>query len=124
MFRELKDRLEERKEQLQSTGDPETFEQYFRVENTIFKLPKTITLLGIKKTRQLIKTIIDKAPSMSFYEALKQSKTVIGDREDIPVNYQKDIIEAMDAMLDLTPNTIDAIMESEEEVRASTGACD
>lgn len=120
MFRELKDRLEERKEKLQPTGDPETFEQYFRVENTIFKLPKTITLLGIKKTRQLIKTIIDKAPSMSFYEALKQSKTVIGDRKDIPVNYQKEIFEAMDAMLDLSPNTIDAIMESEEEVREAT----
>ncbi|MHA2407524.1 MAG: hypothetical protein ACXACA_04065 [Candidatus Ranarchaeia archaeon] len=120
MFRELKDRLEERKEKLQSTGDPESFEQYFRVENTIFKLPKTITLLGIKKTRQLIKTVKDKAPSMSFYEALKQSKNVIGNREDIPVNYQKDITEAMDAMLDLSPNTIDAIMESEEEVREAT----
>ena len=43
MFRELKDRLEERKEKLQSTGDPESFEQYFRVENTIFKLPKKPT---------------------------------------------------------------------------------
>jgi hypothetical protein len=45
---------------------------------------------------------------------------VIGSREDIPVNYQKEIIEAMDAMLDLSPNTLDAIMESEEEVREAT----
>jgi len=120
MFHELKDRLNQKKNQAASAGAPTEGVQYFRVENTIFTLPKSITLFGVEKTRQLIKTVKMKAPTLSFYAALKESKAIVKTRQDIPVNYQQEISEAMDAMMALSPNTIDAIMESEEEVRLAT----
>ncbi|MHA1713309.1 MAG: hypothetical protein ACTSW4_04640 [Candidatus Ranarchaeia archaeon] len=118
MFPELRSRIEDL-ESLSKKTKQSKF-HYFRVENTIFKMPENVTLLGVQKTQQLVKAIKEKAPSITNHKALQLSSESIQNRPDIPVNYQEEILAAIKAVSGLSDNTIDAIMESDEEIRKAT----
>ena len=119
MFDELKTRLEDRSKSPQKIGDKPNV-QYFRIENTIFKMPKNVSRLGISKTQQLIKAIKIRAPQLSHIEALKQSEETITENVDLPINYKEDIIRSIQALLELSPRELDVIMESDEDIREAT----
>lgn len=119
MFDELKSRLEDRSKSPQKVGEKPNA-QYFRIENTIFKMPQNVSRLGISKTQQLIKAIRIRAPQLSHIEALKQSEETITENVEIPINYKEDIIQSIQALLELSPGELDVIMESDEDIREAT----
>ncbi len=119
MFPELRSRLEGLNSK-EKTAKKAPKYNYFRVENTIFKVPENVTLLGIQKTQQLVKAIRDKAPSIEYQKALTLSAKSIEEQESIPINYQQEIITAITAIIELSDKTIDSIMESSEEIRVAT----
>ena len=119
MFPELRSKLEGLNfDEKKATKAPKY--NYFRVENTIFKLPDNVTLLGIQKTQQLVKAIRVQAPSIEYQSALTMSAKSIEEQESIPINYQQEIITAINAFTELSNKTIDSIMESSEEIRNAT----
>ena len=118
MFPELRSKLEGLKSEKKANKAPKY--NYFRTENTIFKVPENVTLLGIQKTQQLVQAIRNQAPSIEYHKALSMSAKSIEEQESIPINYQQEIILAINAITALSDKTIDSIMESSEEIRNAT----
>ena len=119
MFDELKNRLDDRSKTPPKNED-KSKTQYFRIENTIFKMPQNVSRLGVSKTRQLIKAVRARAPYLSHIEALKDSEETIKENDQIPINYKDEIIQSIHALLELSSSELDVIMESDEEIREAT----
>ncbi|MHA1917337.1 MAG: hypothetical protein ACTSUV_03375 [Candidatus Ranarchaeia archaeon] len=115
MYRELKDRLDQnnRKEKKET-------HVFFKIENTIFKVSSEVTKLGIEKTRQFVKKVKSSSSSLTYTDAINKARDVIEGNLELPVNYKEEIVTAMDSFLLLTPNTIDTLLESEDDVVDAT----